>query len=633
MENLLWLIPLFPFAGFLITGLGFKSLPEKVSGWLASGMVFISFALSSVLFSGILTGRDEYFVSIQNWLAAGDLNISVELLGDRLSVFMMLIITGIGLLIHIYSIGYMHGDKGFSRFFSFINLFIFFMLLLVLGGNYLIMFIGWEGVGLCSYLLIGFWNRNEEYNNAARKAFVMNRIGDLGFLLGMFLIYVTFGSLSFHTVFHKALLLSAGTPVLTTITLLLFTGATGKSAQIPLLTWLPDAMAGPTPVSALIHAATMVTAGIYMIARSNVLFALAPVTMNVIAAIAIATALLTAIIALYQTDIKKVLAYSTISQLGLMFLGLSMGSFAGAMFHMLTHAFFKALLFLAAGSIIHSLSGEQDIRNMGGLKNNIRLTYMVFMTAVLAISGIPPFSGFFSKDEILAAALAKSPLFWIFGLLVSVMTAAYSFRLAWLIFAGSYRGEKTKTEVIHESPRIMVIPMVILALFSAAGALPFMLDFPQGNSVATFLEPVFRDGQNILHSSHASAPADWILPTMVTLLLIILSIYVTYTIFVRKKHLPPAGSEPRNAAVRLVHGKFYIDELYNGAFVRPLYKFSSFLHDIIDSKILDNIVESTGKFVMYAGSKIRLMQTGNVGFYLFAMVICIIVILMLNMFR
>ncbi len=633
MENLLWLIPLFPFSGFLITGLGFRSLPERVSGWLASGMVFISFALSSVLLSGILTGRDDYFVSIQNWLAAGDLNISVELLGDRLSVFMMLIITGIGLLIHIYSIGYMHGDKGFSRFFSFMNLFIFFMLLLVLGGNYLIMFIGWEGVGLCSYLLIGFWNRNEEYNNAARKAFVMNRIGDLGFLLGMFLIYVTFGSLSFHTIFQKALLLSAGAPVLTTITLLLFTGATGKSAQIPLLTWLPDAMAGPTPVSALIHAATMVTAGIYMVARSNVLFALAPVTMNVIAAVAIATALLTAIIALYQTDIKKVLAYSTISQLGLMFLGLSMGSFAGAMFHMLTHAFFKALLFLAAGSIIHSLAGEQDIRHMGGLKYNIRLTYLVFMTAVLAISGIPPFSGFFSKDEILAAALAKSPLFWIFGLLISVITAAYSFRLVWLIFSGTYRGEKTKTEAIHESPRIMIIPMVILALFSAAGALPFMLDFPQGNSGATFLEPVFRDAQNILHSNHANASADWIIPTTITLLLIILSIFVTYIIFIRKKHLPPADSEPRNAAARLARGKFYIDELYNGAIVSPLYKLSSFLHDIIDGKILDNIVESTGRFVMYAGNKIRLMQTGNVGFYLFAMVICIIVILMLNMLR
>jgi NADH-quinone oxidoreductase subunit L len=633
MNNLLWLTPLFPLLGFLITGTGYRFVPVRFSGWLASGMILIAFFLSSILFAGLLGGTEAYNITLSNWISAGDLSISVELLGDRLSVMMMLIITGIGSLIHIYSIGYMHGDEGYNRFFSYMNLFVFFMLLLVLGANYLVMFIGWEGVGLCSYLLIGFWNRNDEYNDAARKAFIMNRIGDLGFLLGMFLIYTTYGSLNFSSVFQKALLTAPGSIVITTITILLFIGATGKSAQIPLLTWLPDAMAGPTPVSALIHAATMVTAGIYMVARSNVLYALAPLTMNIIAVVAVATSIITAITALYQNDIKKVLAYSTISQLGLMFLGLAAGSFAGSMFHLMTHAFFKALLFLAAGSIIHALAGEQDIRNMGGLRGKIRPTFLVFLTGTIAIAGIPPFAGFFSKDEILAAALVKSPFLWISGVLISVMTAAYSFRLVWLVFYGRYRGTGIKEESVHESPLVMLIPLAALALLSALGALPFSTHFPHENGIASFLEPVFRNGEEILRKNSPAQINHSFGPVALTLLLIFTSVFLTYRLFIVRQQLPQPDEEKRSIFSRIAYRKFYIDEIYKTLIINPLLKLSAFLHDIIDRKIFDNIVEATGKFVLYAGGRIRLLQTGNVGFYLFAMVISVIIVILLNLLR
>jgi NADH-quinone oxidoreductase subunit L len=633
MMNIVWFIPLFPLLGFFILGLNVRRISVRISGWVASGMVLISFILSLLVFLKLAGGSLSETITLFDWIKSGDLNIPFEFLIDPLSGIMMLIITGVGLLIHIYSIGYMHEDEGFNKFFAYMNLFIFFMLVLVLGGSYVVMFIGWEGVGLCSYLLIGFWNRNNENNNAAKKAFIMNRIGDLGFLLGMFLIFTTFGSLSYSIVFAKAAILAPGTVVITLITLLLFAGATGKSAQIPLLTWLPDAMAGPTPVSALIHAATMVTAGIYMVARSNILYALAPVSMSVITIVGLTTALMAALIALFQNDIKKVLAYSTISQLGLMFLGLGIGAFAEAMFHLLTHAFFKALLFLAAGVIIHALDGEQDIRNMGGLQKRLPWTYLVFLTGALAISGIPPFAGFFSKDEILASAFSKSPVLWVSGIIVSVMTSFYIFRLFWLIFKGSFRGNRVNSNEIHESPKIMLVPLLILTLFSALGAVPLVFKGLENNSLAAFLDPVFKTSAVILQKGYVISNGTNYLLMGATFIAMALSIYFSYIVFVKKNQVPSREDSLRKGFIKAAYNKFYLDEIYDTLIVKPLSGFSGFLQNRIDINIFDRIVESTGKLVMSAGNKIRLLQTGNVGFYLFAMVICIILVLAFNLFE
>ena len=411
MIQFAWLIPLFPLLGFVINGIGKKTISRKGSGVIASIAVFLSFAAVCALYLQVLNGTlQSVTLEMFSWLKVGNLHIPFSFLLDPLSVTMMMVVTGVGLLIHIYSIGYMGEDEHANTFFEYMNLFIFFMLMLVIGANFIILFIGWEGVGLCSYLLIGFWFKNNDFNYAARKAFIMNRIGDFGFLLGIILMFYQFGSVNFIDVFDKANTMQAGNPVITLITLLLLVGALGKSAQIPLYTWLPDAMAGPTPVSALIHAATMVTAGIYMIARSSALYVLAPITMNVIIVIGLATLLIAATIGLKQNDIKKVLAYSTVSQLGYMFLALGLGAFSTAIFHVTTHAFFKALLFLGAGAVIHALGGLQDIRKMGGLRKKLPITYITFLVATLAISGIPPFSGFFSKDEILAAAWDRSPV-------------------------------------------------------------------------------------------------------------------------------------------------------------------------------------------------------------------------------
>jgi len=414
------LIPLLPLIGFIINGVFGKFLPKSLTGWIASLAVLGSFICSLIIFNGTNSGS-SINIDLFDWIAFSNLNISFGFLLDPLTITMLLVVTGIGFLIHLYSIGYMHDDEGFTRFFTYLNLFIFFMLLLIMGNNYLVMFIGWEGVGLCSYLLIGFWFKNNAYNNAAKKAFVMNRVGDLGFLLGMFFMLFNFGTLDYAEVATQAASLTPNSTLIITITLLLFVGATGKSAQLPIYTWLPDAMAGPTPVSALIHAATMVTAGIYMIVRSNVLFALAPTTLNVILIVGVATSVFAAVIGLLQNDIKKVLAYSTVSQLGLMFAALGLGAFTSGMFHVVTHAFFKALLFLGSGSVIHALHGEQDIRKMGGLGKYIKITYITFLIGSLAISGVFPFAGFFSKDEILAKAFEHHTAYRIlhvpFGLL------------------------------------------------------------------------------------------------------------------------------------------------------------------------------------------------------------------------
>ena len=512
MIKLVYLIPLLPLIGFVIIGLFGKKLSKGLVGVIGGGTILGAFALSLGIFFE-LTGQVEKSVTIDlfSWITAGKLSIPFSFLIDPLSSLFLLIITGIGFLIHLYSSGYMSHDEGFSRFFAYLNLFIFFMLLLVLGSNYLIMFVGWEGVGLCSYLLIGFWFKNTAYNNAAKKAFIMNRIGDLGFLLGIILIYVTFGSISYHDVFLQAKNFSSGNPVLTIITLLLFVGAMGKSAQLPLYTWLPDAMAGPTPVSALIHAATMVTAGIYMIARSNILYTLSPFSMEVVAIVGACTALFAATIGLAQNDIKKVLAYSTVSQLGYMFLALGVGAYTGAVFHVMTHAFFKALLFLGAGSVIHAMSGEQDIRSMGGLKKYLPITHLTFLLGTLAIVGFPGFSGFFSKDEILAHAYEQNKILWFIGILTAAMTTFYMFRLYFLTFKGDFRGTHDQEHHLHESPKSMTIPLVVLAVLSVVGGFIGIPEVLGGTHfLEEFLNPVFEDSSfRMVH--HLSESAELML--------------------------------------------------------------------------------------------------------------------------
>ncbi|HYG04307.1 MAG TPA: NADH-quinone oxidoreductase subunit L, partial [Chryseosolibacter sp.] len=458
MDNVIGLIPLFPLLGFLFIGLFINKISKTVAGLIACTSVLVSFVLSIVVFLQLNDTQSSINWTAFDWITTGNFSVSFSFLVDPLSSIMMLIITGVGFLIHVYSTGYMHDDAGHNRFFAYLNLFIFFMLLLVMGSNYLLMFVGWEGVGLCSYLLIGFWFKNTEYNNAAKKAFIMNRIGDLGLILGVIMIFMNFGSIAYADVFPKAEAFGVGSPAITWITILLFIGAIGKSAQIPLYTWLPDAMAGPTPVSALIHAATMVTAGIYMIARNNVLYSLAPFTLEIVTIIGLATALFAATIAVAQNDIKKVLAYSTVSQLGLMFVALGLGAYSTGVFHMMTHAFFKALLFLGAGSVIHAMSGEQDIRFMGGLRKCLPVTFLTFLIGTLAISGIPPFAGFFSKDEILANAFAQNPIVWGVALVASLMTAFYMFRLFFLTFSGTVRATEEVKHHIHESPKSMTIP-------------------------------------------------------------------------------------------------------------------------------------------------------------------------------
>ncbi|MFM2337720.1 MAG: hypothetical protein RL115_913, partial [Bacteroidota bacterium] len=465
--NIVYLIPLLPFIGFLINGLGRKHLSKSLIGVIGSGVILAAFAISIWVFiqvKGGLTHEAHYF----DFIKVGTLKIPFAFKIDQLSSLFLLIITGVGFLIHVYSTSYMHEENTahFGRYFAYLNLFVFSMLLLVMGANYVIMFIGWEGVGLCSYLLIGYWFKKTAYNKAANKAFIMNRIGDLAFLIAIFWLIKKTGSVSFTEIFSAEGLRKLSSADIITITLLLFVGATGKSAQIPLYTWLPDAMAGPTPVSALIHAATMVTAGIYMIARSNVLYSMAPITLNIIAYIGLATALLAASIAVKQNDIKKVLAYSTVSQLGFMFLAIGCGNYTAAVFHVITHAFFKALMFLGSGSVIHAMGGEQDIRNMGGLSKKMKITYGTFLIGCIAIAGVFPFSGFFSKDAILLSAFLKSPILYGIAVFAALLTAFYMFRLLFITFTGKFRGTQEQAHHLHESPIAMTMPLIVLAILS-----------------------------------------------------------------------------------------------------------------------------------------------------------------------
>ena len=625
MSKLVYLVPLFPLIGFLINGLGRKALSKSLIAIIASGVILASFAISlGIFFEVKQDGFIAQTISLFDFIKVPAFNISFAFQVDQLSSLFLLIITGVGFLIHVYSTAYMNDEEPqhYGRYFSYLNLFVFSMLLLVLGANYVIMFIGWEGVGLCSYLLIGFWFKNNSYNYAARKAFVMNRIGDLGFLLAIFWILNKLGTVNYADVFANAS--SFSRTEVTGITMLLFVGAMGKSAQIPLYTWLPDAMAGPTPVSALIHAATMVTAGIYMIVRSNVLYTMAPTTQSVVAIVGLATAFLGATIALKQNDIKKVLAYSTVSQLGYMFLGLGVGAYTGAVFHVMTHAFFKALLFLGAGSVIHAMHHEQDIRIMGGLKKYMPITRITFLLACLAISGIPPFSGFFSKDEILAAAYEHNKVLWIVGVITAGLTAFYMFRLYVMTFEGSFRGTHEQEHHLHESPSAMTIPLIILAILSVVGGFVGIPEAFAHNSHALehFLSPVIvRSSEEPVNAlSHST---EFMLMA-VSVVLALIAISYAWSRFSKK----PEIEEPQGAGQFLAN-KWYVDELYDNVIAKPLLALAGFFKNVVEKSGIDGLVNGVGRGVNYAGRQIRLIQSGQVGNYILMMVLSIVLMIIL----
>jgi NADH-quinone oxidoreductase subunit L len=609
-------------------------LSKTVVGFVGCFSVLASFAISVGIFLELNSSETKSFIiPIFDWISAGTITIPFSFLIDSLSALMLLIVTGIGFLIHVYSTGYMSHDAGFGKFFSYLNLFIFFMLLLVLGSNYVVMFIGWEGVGLCSYLLIGFWFSNPAYASAAKKAFIMNRIGDLGFLIAVFLIFTTFNSVEFANVFPQAANMVSGDSTLILITALLFVGAIGKSAQIPLFTWLPDAMAGPTPVSALIHAATMVTAGIYMIARSNILFTLAPETLAVVSIIGLATLLMAAAIAVSQTDIKKVLAYSTVSQLGYMFLGLGVGAYTGAFFHVITHAFFKALLFLGAGSVIHAMSNEQDMRNMGGLRKKLPITFLTMMVGTIAIAGIPPFSGFFSKDEILAHVYEHNKAFWVIAVIGAMFTSFYMFRMMYLTFNGSFRGTTDQEHHLHESPASMTIPLIVLAVLSALGGLIGIPAVLGGTHwLENFLAPVFevsKSKTSVLTLDHTT---EYVLMALSVTAALVSMLYA-YVRYVKQGHIPANDRTDRGLLARLSYNKFYIDEVYHSLITRPLDTFSGFLSKTVDKAGIDGIVNGFGKGAVEASKSFRLLQTGMVGFYIFMMVAGILALLFYSMYK
>jgi NADH-quinone oxidoreductase subunit L len=627
MSHYVCLVPLFPLIGFLINGLFRKSLSKSMSGLIGSVSILASFIVSAMIFFQVKQdGFQPVTVTLFEFIHAGKLSIPFSFLVDPLSTLFLLIITGVGFLIHVYSIGYMHEEDApdYAKYFCYLNLFVFSMLLLVLGANFVILFIGWEGVGLCSYLLIGYWFKNLDFGNAAKKAFVMNRIGDLGFLIALFAIINQFGSVSFDVVFKAAPATSTG--FITMVTLLLFVGATGKSAQIPLYTWLPDAMAGPTPVSALIHAATMVTAGIYMIARSHVLYNMAPVSQTVVTITGLATIILAAAIAMKQNDIKKVLAYSTVSQLGYMFLALGVGAYTEAVFHVLTHAFFKALLFLCAGSVIHAMSSEQDIRNMGGLKKYLPVTHITFLMGCLAISGIPPFSGFFSKDEILTAAYAKNPVYYVIGIAGAMMTAFYMFRLYATTFLGNFRGTEKQQHHLHESPSSMTIPLVILAILAVVAGFLGIPELFAGDSnwIGHFLSPVFADGHALVTEIPAST--EWMLMGVSTVLALAMVLYALFR-FSKKPEL----GEPTGFG-KWMADKFYVDEIYDALIVKPINALADFFNDIMEKSVIDGLVNGTGRLVQYSSRQLRYLQSGQVGGYVLLMVIGIVILFVVQLF-
>lgn len=626
---------LLPFIGFVLNGLFGKYMRnEALIGSIGSAAVGAGFLIGVAVLAELLAlPADDRtrIVTLFPWISAGALNVPVAYQVDPLSVVMLLVVTGVGFLIHVYSIGYMHGDPGFWRFFSYMNLFVFAMLNLVLADNFLLLFLGWEGVGLCSYLLIGFWyERKFEKSttaDAAKKAFIVNRIGDFGFLIGMFLIFVTFGSLRFQEVFAQSAAFAVGTPVITAIALTLFVGATGKSAQIPLFVWLPDAMAGPTPVSALIHAATMVTAGVYMVARCSILYALAPAALTVVGIVGAATAFFAATIGLVQNDIKKVLAYSTVSQLGYMFLGLGVGAFSAGIFHVMTHAFFKALLFLGAGAVIHALHDEQDIQKMGGLQKALPVTFRTFVIGAIAIAGIFPFSGFFSKDEILWKAFSGGHLgLWAVGFLGAALTAFYMFRLVSLTFGGEPRWGHDKHP--HEAPVTMTLPLIILAVLSVVGGfvgIPASLG--GGNAIEQWLEPVFRPALDKLGTTgHEDHLAEYVL-MVVSVGLALAGILLARHVYLKRRDVPDGLAARFPALYRILASKYYVDELYETVVVSPLHRLSErFLWKGVDVGVIDWAVNATGRVTETIGRLLRVVQTGVTQAYVVLFVLGVVVI-------
>ena len=621
----LWLIPVLPLAGAAINGLlGKKSSRTAVTtvALFFCGAAFAWALTVAFRFSSLTLPYQEY---LAHWIRSGSFSADFAFYLDQLSLVMLLVVTGVGFLIHIYSVGYMWDDPSYYRFFTYLNLFMFFMLTLVLANNYLLMFIGWEGVGLASYLLIGFWFTKDSAASAGKKAFIVNRIGDFGFLIGLFLLIEHFGTLNFTQVFDQVRPFApeTGVGLLTAIGLLLMVGACGKSAQIPLYVWLPDAMEGPTPVSALIHAATMVTAGVYMVARSHVIFERAPVALTVVAIIGTLTALFAATIGITQTDIKKVLAYSTVSQLGYMFLACGVGAFSAGIFHLMTHAFFKGLLFLAAGSVIHAVGGEQDMRKMGGLRSYIPWTFLTMLIATLAISGIPPFAGFWSKDEILWKAWQSNWVYWLIGAITALITSFYMFRLLFMTFFGDYRGIRVDDHgrghaahghghghgEPHESPMVMLVPLMILALLSLVGGLVGI-----HNGFEHFLEPVFGHEfpQNVTEGSGATE----LLLMSVSVLFAVTGAVLAYILYVSKPYLPQKIADSLDGFYEAVLNKYYVDELYAKLFVKPLIEGSTnILWQGVDRKVIDDTVNNAADGARHVSDEVRHMQSGNLRSY------------------
>lgn len=645
MSQNLYLIPLIPFIGFLINGL-FGKRTSHSAGIIASSAVGLSFVLSIIAFMELLgvppesrSFNPEYYT----WVAAGDLVVKVGMLLDPLSGIMILVVTGVSFLIHIYSIGYMHGDPGYSRYFAYLNLFVFFMLVLVLGDSYPLMFIGWEGVGLCSYLLIGFWFTDKSKADAGKKAFIVNRIGDFGFLIGVFLIFTTFGTLSFSGVASAVTTTTVSSAVFFWITLSLFLGATGKSAQIPLYVWLPDAMAGPTPVSALIHAATMVTAGVYMVARNSFLYVMAPEVLSIVAWVGVLTAFFAATIALVQNDIKKVLAYSTVSQLGYMFVGCGVGAFAGGVSHLMTHAFFKALLFLGSGSVIHAIhhahshagfhGDPQDIRYMGGLRKQMPTTYWTFLIACLAIAGIPGLSGFFSKDEIIWKAFANGhAAVGVIAIIAAGMTAFYMFRLLYLTFHGEFRGGKGQFEHVKESQKVMTFPLQVLGILSIIGGW-LMIPHALGGHMQfeKFLEPSFSVAEHLVQANAEAEHAAHSLSFEYTIMGISVLMAILGILWARAWYIKNPDAPKRLASrFKLLHkgalNKWYVDEIYNFAVIETVRGLADGAWNWFDKPVVDGMVNGTAKAIGGISEALKRIQTGLVSNYALMMAIGMVVL-------
>ena len=617
--NLAILLLLSPFVGFLFNVFFGKKVSKGFSGTIGTLTVVVSFLLSVCFFAQLNQNGKAFEFSLFDWIQVGNFKLNFGILLDQLSILWLLFVTGIGSLIHLYSISYMHDDENMHKFFAYLNLFVFFMITLVVGSNLLVMFIGWEGVGLCSYLLIGFWYKNQDYNDAAKKAFIMNRVGDLGLLIGIFILAINLDTINFTDLNAGVVALNktGGNQALQWAALCLFIGATGKSAQIPLYTWLPDAMAGPTPVSALIHAATMVTAGIFMVTRMNFLFDLTPNVQHVIAIIGTITALVAAAIGLLQNDIKKVLAYSTVSQLGLMFLALGLGAYNVAVFHVITHAFFKACLFLGSGSVIHGLHGEQDMRKMGGLRKAMPITFWTMMISTLAIAGIFPFAGFWSKDEILMTAFHENKTLWIVASIASIMTAFYMFRLMYLTFFREFRGTEEQKHHLHESPSLITIPLVILAVLATIGG---AINLPGSTWLNHYLEPILAGK----HEEHHLGSTEYMLMG-IALVGAIVGIVLAYSKYIKQAFVPKTDNEIVGFS-KTIYNKFYVDELYTATIVKPINALSNFFRTTLEPA-LSKVVFSFGSVAYGLSSQGRKLQNGNIGLYLFVFVIGICAII------